>query len=213
MIRLLILIVCFAGSANAQCASVAMSPFQLVQREQGITRLPINLFPVMADTETITYASCPVIPHEIEAEGDVTDCRIGVTARNGDAISLEPLGNCSAEHEWSPGCPAFTAEGYTASNRSAVEDLINAQNLNCSEETRPRPLAEQSERNGDGLHKDDRIYAIEVLASCEEFSDRVQKICSALPDTTKPFFAFEAAGLTTVCILDDNRRLTACRSG
>ena len=207
MMRLLTFIACLASPASADCNSVAGTSFKL---EQDQSILEINLFPITADAETITYATCPIL--SLESGDEVTDCRIGVTDRDGQLVSIAPLGSCTAENKWTADCPDFTGEGFTEGNRAKLESLIAAENLTYGDGSRPQPLAQQVKRGGDGLMETYRTYSFELLSTCEGFSGEAQKICAALAASPAPYFAFKAVGRTTVCTLGDGNRLTACRS-
>ncbi|WP_298258205.1 hypothetical protein [uncultured Litoreibacter sp.] len=207
MMRLLTFIVCLAGPASADCNSVAGASFKL-ERDQSI--LEINLFPITADAKTITYATCPIV--SLETGDEVTDCRIGVTDRDGQLVSIAPFGSCTAENEWTANCPDFTGEGFTAGNRAKLESLLAAKKLSHDNGVRPQPLAQQIERGGDGLLETYRTHYFEVVSTCEDLAGEARKICAALPTSSAPYFAFEAMERTTVCILGDGKLLTACRS-
>ncbi len=208
MMRLLTLIICcLAGPASAECVTGLTYTFQVLPDGSIWSD---NLFPLTADAEIVTYAACPVVL--VDGNYDVTDCRIGVTDRDGGVISYEPLGTCTAEHGSSLDCPTFEAEGFTWNNRNALENVIAAEGIICSDETRPRPLAQQVERDDDRGIEDYRTDYFEVVSRCGDFTGTARDICDALPVSHAPLFAFEATSRTTVCTLKDGNQLAICHS-
>lgn len=204
----LLLIACLAGPATADERGVAGTAFKL---EEDGSILEVNLFPIAADFETIIYAACPVIV--LENESEMTDCRIGVTDRNGVLNSFTALGVCTAEQPWSAECPDFGGEGFTEGNRAKLDALIAIEDLSHDQKEPPKPLPQQIQKGGKGILQTYRTHSFEVLTDCEGFVGEVRNLCGTLEATPPSLYsAFVSAGRTTVCLLGDGNRLVTCRS-
>jgi hypothetical protein len=146
VIRFIIILACLAHPIQADVNGVAGTSFKL---EPDRSILEINLFPIIADFDTIIYAACPNV--SLEYGDEVTDCHIGITSRDGQSNSFTPLGPCTAINKGTADCPDFTSEGFTQGNRANLENVIAAEEMGNVEGSRPQPLAKQIKRGGGEL--------------------------------------------------------------
>ncbi|MFV0473622.1 MAG: hypothetical protein ACK5MQ_05370 [Pikeienuella sp.] len=155
--------------------------------EDGATL--INLFPLFASNDQLAYAACPVVERGDE---EITDCRIGILDRGYGILEKAEsfaLSGCAAEDGWSPACPDYTAEGFTAGNATRLSEALQRNKAEiCSHFREGEVAALQSvPGRGEALAGLDGDYFYEIVEDCDQVRSGAEKDCAeVIAATTLP---------------------------